>query len=191
MLAVIGRKLQGCKRALCPRILRSFRRREDGAAAVEFAMVAAPFFAVLFAIMETAMVFFAGQTLETAAADSSRQIFTGEAQTANMGQQAFKDSVCTKVFGIFDCASKLTVDVQKFTTFAGADFSRPVGTDGKVKAGTWDPGGPCDIVVVRLIYEFPVYVSLLGFDLHDMSGNKRLLVATSVFRNEPYSGTCS
>jgi hypothetical protein len=66
-----------------------------------------------------------------------------------------------------------------------------VGTDGKVKAGQFDPGGPCDIVVVRLIYEFPVYVSLLGFDLHDMNGNKRLLIATSVFRNEPYSGTCS
>jgi len=191
MLAVIGRKLQGCKRALCPRVLHTFGRREDGAAAVEFAMVAAPFFAVLFAIMETAMVFFAGQTLETAAADSSRLIFTGEAQQSGFSQQAFKDSVCTKVFGIFDCANKMTVDVQKYTSFSGADFTRPVGTDGKVKAGTFDPGGPCDIVVVRLIYEFPVYVSLLGFDLHDMNGGKRLLVATSVFRNEPYSGTCS
>jgi len=86
MLAVIGRKLQGRKRALCPRILRRFGRREDGAAAVEFAMVAAPFFAVLFAIMETAMVFFAGQTLETAAADSSRLIFTGEAQQSGFSQ---------------------------------------------------------------------------------------------------------
>jgi Flp pilus assembly protein TadG len=191
MLAVIEKKLQGCKRVLCPRILRAFRKREDGAAAVEFAMVAAPFFAVLFAIMETAMVFFAGQTLETAAADSSRLIFTGEAQQSGFSQQAFKDAVCGKVFGIFDCANKMTVDVQKYTSFSSADFTRPVGTDGKVKAGQFDPGGPCDIVVVRLIYEFPVYVSLLGFDLHDMNGNKRLLIATSVFRNEPYSGTCS
>jgi Flp pilus assembly protein TadG len=191
MLAVIGRKLQGRKRVLCPRILRTFGRREDGAAAVEFAMVAAPFFAVLFAIMETAMVFFAGQTLETAAADSSRLIFTGEAQQSGFSQQAFKEAVCGKVFGIFDCANKMTVDVQKYTSFSAADFTRPVGTDGKVKPGGWNPGGPCDIVVVRLIYEFPVYVSLLGFDLHDMNGNKRLLVATSVFRNEPYSGTCS
>ena len=179
MLAVIGRKLQGRKRALCSRILRRFGRREDGAAAVEFAMVAAPFFAVLFAIMETA------------AADSSRLIFTGEAQQSGFSQQAFKEAVCGKVFGIFDCANKMTVDVQKYTSFSAADFTRPVGTDGKVKPGGWYPGGPCDIVVVRLIYEFPVYVSLLGFDLHDMNGNKRLLVATSVFRNEPYSGTCS
>ncbi len=45
--------------------------------------------------------------------------------------------------------------------------------------------------MVRLIYQFPVYVSLMGFDLADMAGNKRLLVATSVFRNEPYSGAAA
>ena len=60
-----------------------------------------------------------------------------------------------------------------------------------VKPGLYDPGGPCEIVVVRLIYQYPIYLAFLGFNLADMSGNKRLLVATSVFRNEPYSGTCS
>jgi Flp pilus assembly protein TadG len=43
---------------------------KDGSAAVEFGLIAAPFIALLFAIMETAIVFFAGQTLETAVADS-------------------------------------------------------------------------------------------------------------------------
>src|ERR1700694_3161527 len=61
-------------------------RREDGAAAVEFALVAAPFLAVLFAIMETALVFFAGQYLETLAADSTRLILTGQAQTQGWSQ---------------------------------------------------------------------------------------------------------
>ena len=44
-------------------------RQQDGAAAVEFGLVAAPFLALVFAIMETAVVFFAGQALETAVAD--------------------------------------------------------------------------------------------------------------------------
>ncbi len=43
----------------------------NGAAAVEFALVAVPFLALTFAMMETAFVFFAGQTLEAAAADSA------------------------------------------------------------------------------------------------------------------------
>jgi len=170
--------------------LRAFRRRDDGTAAVEFGFVTAPFLAVLFAIMETAMVFFASQTLETAVADSSRLILTGQAQTAAMTQAAFKQAVCARIYGLFDCAGGMTVDVQKYTAFASADLSRPVDEDGNVKPGTYNPGGPCEVVVVRLIYQYPVYLSMMGFDLDDMGGNKRLLVATSVFRNEPYQGSC-
>ena len=36
------------------------------------------------------------------------------------------------------------------------------------------------------MYEWPIYVSLLGFNLADMAGNKRLIIATAAFRNEPY-----
>jgi hypothetical protein len=178
--------------------LRAFGRREDGSAAVEFGLVFAPFLAFLFAIMETALVFFAGQTLETAVADASRFVLTGQAQTSGLTQAQFKEKVCLDdngkqraIFGLFDCMTNLTVDVQKYSAFSGVDLSRPVDADGKVKTGTYDPGGACEIVVVRLIYQFPVYLSLFGFDLADMSGNKRLLVATSVFRNEPFQGTCS
>ena len=172
-------------------LLRSFRRRDDGAAAVEFGIVLAPFLAVLFAILETAMVFFAGQTLETAAADSARLILTGQAQNGGLNQASFKDAVCARIYGLFDCDVGMTIDVKKYTAFSEADLSRPVDADGNVKPGSYDPGGPCEIVVVRLIYQYPVYLSMMGFDLADMSGNKRLLVATSVFRNEPYQGTCS
>ena len=50
----------------------------------------------------------------------------------------------------------------------------------------YQPGGPGDIVVVRLMYQWPVYVSLLGLNLSDLSGGKRLLMSTVAFRNEPY-----
>src|SRR5438105_11159770 len=63
--------------------------REDGAVAVEFAFVAAPFLALLFAILETGLVFFANQTLETVIADSGRFIMTGQA--AGMDLTAFKN----------------------------------------------------------------------------------------------------
>ena len=63
-------KIATCMCRLIPgRIARRFVHRQDGAAAIEFALVAAPFLALTFAILETAMVFFAGQTLETAAAE--------------------------------------------------------------------------------------------------------------------------
>jgi Flp pilus assembly protein TadG len=168
--------------------VRGFARGNDGAAAVEFGMVAAPFLALMFAIMETALVFFAGQTLETAVADSARLIMTGQAQSQSFDAAHFKTSVCSKVGGLFDCAGGLYVDVKTYSSFGSVDNSAPVDANGNLKTSTfgYTPGGPGDIVVVRLMYQWPVYASLLGFNLGNMAGNKRLLMATAAFRNEPY-----
>src|SRR5690349_18973630 len=93
------------RRALGFRIARRFIRKKDGSAAVEFGMVAAPFLLLVFAIMETAIVFFAGQALETAVADSARLIMTGQAQSQGFDQSAFKNQVCARVYGLFNCAT--------------------------------------------------------------------------------------
>jgi Flp pilus assembly protein TadG len=163
-------------------------RREDGGAAVEFGLVAAPFLALLFAIMETAIVFFAGQALETAVADSSRLIMTGQAQSQSFDVSAFKNAVCAKIYGLLDCQNGVYVDVRKFSSFSGVTMPSPVDSQGSFQSNfSYQPGGPGDIVVVRLFYQYPVYVSLLGFNLSNINGGKRLLAATAAFRNEPYS----
>ena len=168
-------------------IVRRFARGEDGAAAVEFAIVAAPFLALMFAIMETALVFFASQTLETAVADSARLIMTGQAQTKSYDAGAFKGAVCAKVNGLFDCAGGLQIDVKTYASFGSVDNSAPLDANGNLRTNFgYQPGGPGDIVIVRLMYQWPVYASLLGFNLGDMAGNKRLIMATAAFRNEPY-----
>ncbi|MBX9842605.1 MAG: pilus assembly protein [Xanthobacteraceae bacterium] len=174
-------------------VLRRFARRQEGAAAVEFALVAAPFLALVFAIMETAFVFFAGQALETAAADSARLIMTGQAQTQGYDQARFKQAVCGKVYALFDCSAGLYVDVKSYPSFASANVSKPVDSNGNLQTANfgYQPGGPGEIVVVRLMYQWPVYVSLLGLNLSDTAGNKRLLMATVAFCNEPYNGTSS
>ncbi|MGE3150939.1 MAG: TadE/TadG family type IV pilus assembly protein [Pseudorhodoplanes sp.] len=168
-------------------LIRRFLRRKDGAAAVEFAMVAAPFLALVFAILETAIVFFAGQTLETAAADSARLILTGQAQKTGMSQTQFKDEVCKRIYGLFDCASGIQVDVRTYSAFSSINSAKPVDSNGNLNVTPgYSPGGPGDIVVVRLLYQWPVYVSLLGLNFADLSGSKRLIMATAAFRNEPY-----
>src|SRR6516165_3091353 len=60
--------------------LRRFRGNRRGSAVVEFALVAPMFFALLFAIIETALMFFASQVLETITQNSARVILTGQAQ---------------------------------------------------------------------------------------------------------------
>ena len=46
----------------------------------------------------------------------------------------------------------------------------------------YNPGGPGDIVVVRLFYQWPLFVTGLGYNISNLSGNKRLLAATAAFQ---------
>ena len=167
--------------------IRRFARAREGSAAIEFGLVAAPFLALLFAIMETAFVFFAGQSLEYAASQAGRLIMTGQQDAANWDQAAFKNQICARIIALFDCSSKLHINVQKYSSFSSAGTTPPY-TNGqldptKVK---YEPGQPGDVVVVQLYYQWPIYVSLLNSQLSNQNGNHRLLVATNAFRNEPY-----
>ena len=180
-------------RLMPARLARCFVRQQNGAAAVEFALVAVPFLALTFAILETALVFFAGQTLEAAVTDASRLIMTGQAQTSGFNKDSFKQAVCDRIYGLFDCTNGVHVDVKNYSSFSSISTASPV-TGGQLDTSkmAYVPGGPGCIEVVTLYYQWPIYVSLLGNNLSNLSGGKRLLVATSVFRNEPYgpTGTC-
>jgi Flp pilus assembly protein TadG len=165
-----------------------FANRTDGATAVDFALVAAPFLALLFAILETGLVFFAGQTLETTAAQASRLILTGQAQNQNFNQTQFQNAVCQLAWSFFTC-SNIMVDVRTYTDFSSANTSLPVDQNGNLQNSfVYQPGSAGDIVVVRVMYQWPIYVSLLGMNqsLSNMANGQDLMMATVTFRNEPY-----
>ena len=168
------------------KLLRRFRRNRRGSAAVEFALVAPVFFALLFAIIETAMVFFAGQVLETITQNSARMIMTGQAQTAAYTQAEFKTYVCGQIPALFNCAN-VYVDVQSYPSFSNVTINNQIDGSGNfVNNMQYNPGGPGDIVVVRLFYQWQLFVTGLGYNISNLSGNKRLLTATAAFQNEPY-----
>jgi Flp pilus assembly protein TadG len=184
-------------RRLPTRVARRFVRDQDGATAVEFGLVALPFLALTFAIIETSLVFFASQSLEAAVAEASRQILTGQAQTAGYTtSDTFKKNVVCEYLKagvtMFDC-NKVVVDVRNFTSFSSIATSAPV-TSGQLdeKKTEFKASGPGCIQVVSFYYSWPIYVSLLGNNLANLGEGTRLLVATAVFRNEPYgpTGTC-
>jgi Flp pilus assembly protein TadG len=167
--------------------LRTVRRlvgNESGAAAVEFSFVAVPFFMLLLAIFETSIVFFAGQTLETAVSDSARKIMTGQANQFDAA--TFKTEVCSKIYSLFDC-TKAQVDVRVFASFAAISVPKPV-TNGAFDATkiSYSTSNKSDVVVVRVFYKWPIYLSLYGFNLADLSDKTRLLTGTAVFKNEPF-----
>jgi Flp pilus assembly protein TadG len=180
MLAVLQKSLLPAARSRRFHLFRRFTRNNKGATAVEFSLVALPFLGMMFAIAETGLVFFAGQTLETAAADSARKIFTGQAD--GWSSDKFKEEVCSHVYGLFDC-NKIQVNVKAYPSFSAADMKTPIDKDGNI-VSEFNAGGPGDVVIARLMYEWPVVVPLLKLD--NRPGSKRLLMATVAFRNEPY-----
>jgi Flp pilus assembly protein TadG len=175
------------------KIFRRFGRNRRGSAVVEFALVAPLFFALLFAIIETAIMFFASQVLETVTQESARQIMTGQAQAAGYSSSQFLNSVvCPQVPALFTCAN-IGVDVESDpTSFANITIPNPV-TGGSFDSSklNFNMGGSCSNVTVTLYYNWQLFVTGLGYNISNLSGNKRLLSATAAFRNEPYTGACA
>ena len=165
-----------------------FHRNESGATAVEFSLVAVPFFALMFAILETALAFFAGQMLETAVGNAARLIRTGEAQTAGLTMATFKGKVCAQLYDILDCDNGLKLDVRKFSTFDSINLTPPIDADGNLKTNdfVFQTGNGGDIVVVRAYYEWPVFLNKFGTNLQNLADGNYLLAAAAAFKNEPF-----
>ena len=114
--------------------LRRFRGNRRGSAAVEFALVAPMFFGLLFAIIETALMFFASQVLETVTQNSARVVLTGQAQSGSVTacavnsvstpctQATFKAYVCSQIPALFDC-NNLVVDVKSYSSFSSVTLA--------------------------------------------------------------------
>jgi Flp pilus assembly protein TadG len=170
-------------------LLRRFRRSRGGSAAVEFALVAPMFFALLFAIIETAIMFFAGQVLETITQNSARTILTGQTQGAGYTSLAqFQTSVvCPQIPALFTCAN-MAVDVESWPSFSGSmAINNLIDTSCNFTNLQYSPGGPGDFVLVKLAYRWPLFVTGFGFNLSTTGcSSQRLLVAAAAFKNEPY-----
>lgn len=169
-------------------ILKTHRRlisSQGGAAAVEFALIAPAFLALLLAIFEVSLVLLMQQALQTATTKAGRLILTGQAQSQNTTAAQFKQQVCTAATSLFNCAN-LYINVQTFSSFSSVSMLNPV-LNGTFNAGSmsYSLGSPGSVEVVQVFYEWPVYLGPLGFNLSNMNGNIHLLVATAAFRNEP------
>ena len=105
--------------------LARLRRDEGGATAVEFAIVALPFIALLVAILETALMFFAGQAMDTAVDQAARMVRTGQAQQQGLDINKFKEQICGQISLLFDCPAGLKIDVEKYATFDSINLGVP------------------------------------------------------------------
>lgn len=182
-------------------LLRRFRRSQDGASVVEFAFAAVPFFALLFAIIETALMLWTSQVLEESLSQASRSLVTGQSRTLYTGATGainaakFRDNVCARApMKLIDC-SKLYVDVRVYNSFStagsGTSSSNPI-AGGKLDTSgfTYTQPQGSDIVVVRAVLDYKLFLGAwagwASGALANLGQGRSGIVVSTAFRAEPF-----
>ncbi len=171
---------------------RRFAAHRAGASAVEFALLAAPFLALLGVVAESGVVAIEQQTLDIAVDRSIRQLRTGTFQEGSDGSdpsQRFRKIVCSSPTALFPCAD-LRLDVSRTSSFASSQPAEPFDKTTK----TWTVGFgqrfECpqggDTVTVRVAVPVMRLFQMLDFTGRIMSDKSQLLIATEIFRVEDY-----
>ncbi len=172
---------------------RRLLKNRSGASAVEFALVAPIFIALMLSIIEAGYFFFINSAVTEATAKAARLVRTGQAQ-AGIDPEDFFDEICDVVDSFGDCEQQLTVDVARFDSFTDLandltsiqcrDSSDP--TIAGAQFGAANYGARRDIVRVRICYLHRPVNPALGLRLSKNADGFREMVAVSVFRNEPF-----
>ena len=166
-----------------------------GAAAVEFAIVSPLFLFLMFSLFEVGWFFFANSIVDASVADAGRLVKTGQIQRLNGDDEekfeALYDQVCNVLQTFGDCDDRLTVEVQTYTSFAdlAADSGAATCADAppdQLDLIPFSPGGELEIVRVRVCFIYTTVNPVVGINLSEDGTNKRRLISTMIFRNEPY-----
>ncbi len=177
----------------------TFCRDRRGATAVEFALVALPFLALICAIFEVGFYNFQNEMLANSVNGAARAMLTGKLQTAGVttSQQFINTYLCPATGrtlpASFNCAN-LIIDVRPTTTFAAGDTTNDFYKSG---ANEFCPGQPGQIIVLRVAYPLPAIFPANLFssnggvvtDVPGLSGRFHLLMASALFEEENYSGS--
>lgn len=188
---------------------RRFWRSQDGAAAIEFAILAIPYFMIIFAIIETFVAYTAEQVIGNATDELARQLRTGQI-TAGLGRSTdktkdeFRQLFCNEISVMISCSSaelktptQLYLDVRSFSTFALIPKTIPrkstaTYADLDPTSFGYSPGGSGSINMVRAYYRWKIITDLIRpyiTNIRPADGSLPtdfLIVATAAVQNEDY-----
>jgi Flp pilus assembly protein TadG len=196
------------------RAIERFRRDTDGVTAVEFGLVALPFFMMLFGIMAVGLFYFTQYSLENAVWAASRDLRTGIFQSAAAGSRyagktgdalkdEFKAAVCerTPSYVKSNCNSDVRIIIQAYAnatnnTANPTPISKPaclanattLVTEANAKAAS-DAGGAGAVVLVTACYAYRLGGLMPFLKFGNMGNGTHLMQASSAFQSEPYSGS--
>lgn len=193
----MARWLRISRPAMPARLLRDCR----GATIVEFALVFPVFLLAVIGGIEVAIVLFISSSIEAAVLEASRYGVTGGTVDGVTREERVLGIVGTKTYGMVDMDA-VDMETLVYTSFADIGEPEPFEDDNGNAAyddgegytdvngnGQWDAdmgaaglGGPSDVVVYRLSYEWGIVTPMMRGVLGDTARH----VSSVAVRNEPY-----
>ena len=172
--------------------------RRDGATSIELALLSLPFFAIVFASLETFVAFTGEQLLANATEAMGRKIRTGEIRLS-MTEADFRKQFCAEIAILMPCSAqeittpnKLFLDVQSYAKFSDIPKAIPLnGKDLNTASFKFAPGGKRSINIIRAYYRWDVVTDLVRpyvSNIRSADGSRQnyLMVATTVVQNEDF-----
>jgi Flp pilus assembly protein TadG len=186
-----------------------FRRDREGAAALEFAILAVPFMMLIFATFETFFAFAGEQLMANAVETMARKVRTGEitfgqGKPTDVSEAEFRQLFCDEVSIISMCSQteattpeKLHLDVRQFASFADMPREVPKVTtddysDLDTSAFAFSPGGANSKNMLRAYYRWQIMTDLMRPYVTSIRPAGKpmptdfLIVQTAAFENEDY-----
>lgn len=162
-------------------------RDENGAAAIEFAILSLPLFVLIFGILELAAMFFVDTALDAALHKSARLIRTGQAAEDKTSLANFKAAVCDDMVYLLSCESNLLVVANVISNVSTAAAMMPADSDGNVTiTENFDIGYGSDYILVQAFLPWSPVVPLNSLSSQKFVDGSYVLGAAVLFRNEPF-----
>jgi Flp pilus assembly protein TadG len=160
-----------------------FKRDRQGAVAVEFGLVAIPFFMIVIGLFEISLIGLAQNSLDHATSNMARRIRVGEVQTTGMSLDQVREQMCGEVNSFLNanCMANLSIDVETYESFVAVSSVGPIDPDNL----QFNPGAPSDIVLMRTTMNWSVVTPMFQ-PIFANEGSDRVLASSLLFRNEPW-----
>jgi Flp pilus assembly protein TadG len=170
-----------------------------GSAAVEFGLVAMPFFAALFAVLEIGYNSFLISALDYATQVSGRAVMTGSVSTSGLTASQFKTQVvCPALPSNFNCSNifvNMSVVTQgqsptgyySYVNSASSGLVQPALNNSQL---SFCPGSGSQYVVLQIMYPAPFLTAFFsaGATTNFNGQMVHVLLSSMTFKSEPYTG---
>lgn len=165
-------------------LIRSYFRRNEGAAAIEFSILVLPYIIISLGIIELSLMMTSASLLESATDRASRQIRTGQLQQSGGDpEEQFRNSLCAAAVVLIRCEDIMVeaIEMNSYADFQEATFDE----DGNMVSSGFDPGGSNSKILIRVGFQYQMITPLVGPLLNGEDGST-LFISTIVLQTEPY-----